>query len=72
MKASENIVLFERGRRVTGIEEMLGEDRYPKLIRVRLTGGTEDVIAMDECMKRIFGSDGNESIKGGNDKEVRK
>lgn len=72
MKASENIVLFERGRRVTGIEEMLGEDRYPKLIRVRLTGGTEDVIAMDECMKRIFGTDGNESIKGGNDKEVRK
>lgn len=72
MKGSENIVFFERGRRVTGIEEMLGKETAEKLIRVKLTGGTEDVIAMDDCLKRIFGIKGNESIKGGNSKEVRK
>lgn len=66
MKESENIVLFERGRRVTGIEEILGEDTMGKLIRIKLTGGTEDVITMDECLKRIFGAVDDESIKGRN------
>ncbi len=66
MKESENIVLFERGRRVTGIEEILGEDTMRKLIRIKLTGGTEDVITMDECLKKIFGAGGDESIKGRN------
>ncbi len=71
MKTSENIVFFERGRRVTGIEEMLGEETVGKLIRIKLTGGTEDVIAMDDCMKKLFGAKGNEGIKSGNSKEVR-
>ena len=66
MKESESIVLFERGRRVTGIEEILGEDTMRKLIRIKLTGGTEDVITMDECLKKIFGAGGDESIKGRN------
>lgn len=72
MKASEKIVFFERGRRETGIEEMLGSEVLTKLIRVKFTGGTEDVIAMDDCIKQIFGTDGNESIKGRDSKEVRK
>ena len=66
MKESENIVFFERGRRITGVEEMLGEDSMGKLIRLKLTGGTEDVITMDECLKRIFGAGDDESIKGRN------
>lgn len=66
MKESENIVFFERGRRITGIEKMLGEDSMGKLIRLKLTGGTEDVITMDECLKRIFGAGDDESIKGRN------
>ena len=66
MNESEKTVFFERGRRVTGIEEMLNDGSREKLIRVKLTGGTEDVIAMDECLKKIFGTEGNESIKGGN------
>jgi hypothetical protein len=66
MKESENIVFFERGRRITGVEEMLGEDSMGKLIRLKLTGGTEDVITMDECLKRIFGAGYDESIKGRN------
>lgn len=64
MRESENIVYFERGRRTTGIEEVIGEDSLGKLIRVKLTGGTEEVIAMDDCLKQIFGADRNESIKG--------
>ena len=71
MKNSENIVFFERGRRVTGIEKMLGSDASGKLIRVKVTGGTEDVIAMDECLKKIYGAGNNESIKGRNSKEIR-
>ena len=71
MKESENIVFFERGRRVTGIEEMLGEDSMGKLIRIKLTGGTEDVIAMDECLKKIFGTGGNESIKSRDGQKIR-
>ena len=71
MKESEKIVFFERGRRVTGIEEMLGSDAMEKLIRIKVTGGTEDVVAMDDCLKQIFGTDGNESIKDRNGKEVR-
>ena len=71
MKESENIILFERGRRVSGIEEVLGKEAIGKLTRIKLRGGTEDVLAMDECMKQIYGTTGNESIKGRNSKEIR-
>lgn len=66
MKESENIVFFERGRRVTGIDEMLGAECEKKITRIKLTGGTEDVLAMDECLKKIYGADRNEGIKGRN------
>lgn len=72
MKTSEKIVLFERGRRKTGIEEMLGDEALTKLIRVKLTGGTEDVLAMDECLRQIFGKGINESDKSSDSKEIRK
>lgn len=72
MKESEKIVFFERGRRLTGIEEILEGAGPGKLIRVKLTGGTEDVISMDECIRKLFGTGSNESIKGGNSKEIRK
>ena len=71
MKASEKIVFFERGRRVTGIEKMLGGDEMSKLIRIRLTGGSEDVRSMDDCLKKIFGTENNESIKSGNNQKIR-
>ena len=72
MKTSEKIVFFERGRRKTGIEEMLGDEAMKKLIRVKLTGGTEDVLAMDECLRQIFGKGINESDKSSDSKEIRK
>lgn len=71
MKESERIVFFERGRRLTGIDEMLGENAAEKLIRIKITGETEDVIAMDDCMRKLFGTGGNEGIKGRNSKEIR-
>ena len=64
MRESERVVFFERGRRVTGIEEILGKENPEKLIRIKLTGGTEHVISMDDCMKKLFGTGSNESIKG--------
>ena len=72
MKESEKVVFFERGRRVTGIEDIPGGFAPGKIIRVKLTGGTEDVISMDECMKKLFGTGSNESIKGRDSKEIRK
>ena len=66
MKSSDKTVFFERGRRETGIEEMMGDESLKKLIRIKLTGGTDDVIAMDDCLKRIFGTENDESIKSRN------
>jgi len=71
MKGSDHIVFFERGRRKTGIEEILGEEAAEKLIKVRVTGGTEDVIAMDECLNKIFRNGGNEINKSRNSKKIR-
>lgn len=71
MKESDRVVFFERGRRATGIEQLLGGDTEKKLIRIKLTGSTEDVIAMDECIRKLFGTGGNESIKGRDGKEIR-
>ncbi len=71
MKSSENIVFFERGRRTTGIEDVLGEEASGKLIRIKVTGGTEDVIAMDDCIRRIYGTVNNEGIKSRDNKEIR-
>ncbi|MBR3126373.1 MAG: hypothetical protein IKF42_13255 [Mogibacterium sp.] len=71
MKGSDNIVFFERGRRIAGVEEILGNNDNGKLIRIKLTGGTEDVIAMDDCLKKIYGTCSDESIKGRNSKEIR-
>lgn len=57
MKESEKIVVFEKGRRVTGIEKLLDREiRQERLIRVNLKGGTEDALAMDECLKQIYGT----------------
>lgn len=72
MKESDNIVLFERGRRITGAEAMIGKDAAEKLIRVKITGDTEDVFAMDDCVKQIYGTARNESNSDGNNKEIRK
>ena len=71
LKKADSVVCFEIGRRVTGIEELFGSEAEKRLIRVKMTGGTEDVISMDECMKKIFGDRGNEGVKGRNDKEIR-
>lgn len=72
IKEADSIVLFERGRRITEIDEMIGSDADQKLIKVKVTGGTEDAVSMDDCVKRIYGADRNESIKGRDNKEVRK
>ena len=71
MKESETLIFFETGRRVTGIEEILGMETADRLMRIRLTGDTEDVIAIDECLRRIYGTGKNEGIKDRNSKEIR-
>lgn len=72
MKESDSLVLFERGRRITGIDEMIGAEAAKRIIKVKVTGDTDDIISMDDCVKRLFGTDRNESIKGRDNKEIRK
>ena len=72
MNASDSIVFFERGRRNTGIEEILDDDAKDRLIRMMMTEGTEDMVTMDDCLRRIYGTEENEGIKGRNSKEIRK
>lgn len=54
MKESDSIVLFERGRRVSGVEGLLDGDAADRLISVKVSGGTDDAIALDECVKKIY------------------
>ena len=71
MKASDSLVLFERGRRIHGIEEMIGAEAAQRLIKVKVTGDTDDAVSMDDCVKRIYGTDRHESFTGRNNKEIR-
>ena len=54
MNDSEYIVSFENGRRNTGLADMTGKGAADRLIRIRITGDTEEALAIDDSVKRIF------------------
>lgn len=59
MNESDQIILFETGRRVLGMEEIAGKDSYRKIVRIKLTGDAHETIAIDDCIKQIFSKDSN-------------
>ena len=71
MKESDQIILYETGRRVLGMEEMIGKEACKKLTRIKLTGEANEAIAIDDCIKQIFSSDNNDQFKSSNDTKVR-
>ncbi|MBR3376490.1 MAG: hypothetical protein IKG44_02245 [Mogibacterium sp.] len=71
MKESDRIILYETGRRVLGVEEMIGKETCSKLIRIKLTGEADEAIAMDDCIKQVFNNDNNGQIKSSNNKRIR-
>lgn len=66
MKESDRIILYETGRRVLRIEEMIGKDTCNKLIRIKLTGEANEAIAIDDCIKEVFDNDNNGQFKSSN------
>ena len=67
MNESEKIVCFETGRRVLGLDEMIGKEAAGKLIRIKLTGGADEAIAIDDCIKHIYSNGKHGQIESGND-----
>lgn len=52
---SDSLILFETGRRYTGLEKMLCKEAAAGLIRLRQSGGTEDLVAMEDVINQIYG-----------------
>ena len=66
MKESDRIILYETGRRVLRIEEMIGKETCSKLIRIKLTGEANEAIAIDDCIKQVFDNENNGQFKSSN------
>lgn len=71
MKESDKIVYFETGRRVLGLDEMIGKEAAGKLIRIKMTGEADEAAAIDDCINQIFSNGNNGQNKSGNDKRIR-
>ena len=71
MKESDQIIFYETGRRVIGLEEMVGKDFCEKIIRIKLTGEAKEAIAIDDCIKQVFSSENNGHFKSSNDRKTR-
>ena len=71
MKESDHIVFFETGRRILGLEEMIGKETCKKLIRIKLTGEADEAIAIDDCVKQIFSNANDDQSKSNNNKRIR-
>ena len=63
IEMSDHMVIFERGRRDAGLDELIESTKKDKSIRIKITGGTEDAMAIDDCVKRIYGMESNEGFK---------
>ena len=57
MKESDNIVCFGSGRRFPGMAEMISERTDSKVTLIRITGETDEALAMDDCIRQIYGKD---------------
>lgn len=66
MKESDRIILYETGRRIVGIEGIIGKESCKKLIRIKLTGEADEATAMDDCIKQVFESNNNGQLKSSN------
>ena len=64
---SDNIVLFEVGRRLVDLENLLCEDAATKVIRVKQSSDTEEAMALDDLINQIYGNNGEEVYKSASD-----
>lgn len=52
---SDNLLFFESGRRQIDIEKILSEDAVSRLIKVKQCGDTEEAMAIDDIINKIYG-----------------
>ena len=57
IREADSIVCFVSGRRFPGLADMLSEVSPAKLSVIRLTGETDEALAMDDCIRQIYGKD---------------
>ena len=57
MKEADSVVCFVNGRRFPGLAEMIKEVSPGKTSVIRLTGDTDEALAMDDCIRNIYGKD---------------
>ncbi len=72
MKESDHVIFFERGRRTTGIDELFANAGNNSPVRLRITGDTDDILVIQDCVKQIYGVEKNESVKDRDSKEIRR
>jgi len=71
MKDSDDVIYFDAGRRTADIEELIGKENAGKLRVIRLSGDTEEAIAMDDCIKRIYGIGTDGDFESKDNRKVR-
>ena len=57
MKESDNIVCFGNGRRFPGLAGMISERSEAEVTHIRITGETDEALAMDDCIRKIYGKE---------------
>lgn len=55
---SDNIVLFEVGRRSVDLNDFLSDDAASKAIKIKQSGDTDEVMALDDLINQIYGNNG--------------
>ena len=68
---SDNIVLFEVGRRTIDLENFLSAAAISKIIKVKQSSDTEEAMALDDLINQIYGNHGEEVDKSKSNQEIR-
>lgn len=71
IKEAGSIVCFESGRRIPGFPEMIEKESGGDVISIRHTGETDEALAIDDCIRQIYGMDGYGNNKSSDSKQIR-
>lgn len=71
MKSSDFILFYETGRRDLRLGDMIGAEAYEKVMRIKVSDDSEGLMAIDDCIRRMYGADGEEGFKSDHGKKTR-
>ena len=72
LKDSDHLICFGTGRRASGIDDLTWASRSEKITRIKITGETDEAVALDDCIKQIFLREDNDHSNSRNDEKTRK